>query len=165
MWQVVSANSGAIAAISSAIAAIAIIAIFWQAIMLRKGNKLNAFNSFLEAWGSVKDREDRGFVLRQFKFNGSLNELSDEQREKVEAVLGKCNVLCLMTLEGAIPKKDVLKLLGRPMIRCWDKLEGFVNARRRQAGESEDGEEWGYVYPYQQFVNKYRAKLGLKDDL
>ena len=154
MWEIMTA-------ISSVIAAIAIVAIFWQAMMLRKQNRLSAFNSLLETWGSDKERKARRFIFREFKFTGNLDELNEEQGEKVELVLAKCNRISLMAFGELIPEKDVLRLVGRSMIRCWDNCEAFVKARRMQVGESEEGEEWSYMYPFQQFVNKNRTEVGL----
>lgn len=154
MWEVMSA-------ISSAVVAVGIVVIFWQAKMLRRDSKLNAFNSLLESWGGEEERKARRFILGEFEFDGNLSELSEDQAGRVEVILAKCNRISLMASEGLVSKEDILRLVGRSMIRCWDRLEGFVKARRKQAGESEGGEEWGYMYSFQQFVSENRTRVGL----
>jgi len=113
----------------------------------------------LEIWGNVEHREARRFVFRDFKFKG-LNNLTDEQRKKIELVLASCNRISYLTLNRLLPEEDVLRLIGRSMIRIWECLKPFIDARREEVGEQlYDRDPYRYMAQFEEFVKRYKSKL------
>ena len=158
MWQISSAWE-VITAISTAIIAVGVVFAFWELKEVRKARQIEAFNAFLRIWGSTEEREARRFVFKEFKFT-SLSNLTDEQRKKIEMVLANCNRISYLTLNRLVPEEHVLRLIGRPIIRVWDRLEPFIQARREEQGEKpEIKDPYKYMMYLEEFVEKYRAKL------
>jgi len=62
-----------------------------------------------------------------------------------------------MSLRKLVPEKDVVELMGDPMVRCWERLQGFVEARRAESEESNPKKP--YMYHFEEFVKKNRAKV------
>lgn len=181
--RAITANSAAITALFTFITAIGVLLAFWQLKEAKGKRQIEAFNTFLAIWGSVEEREARRFVFREFKFS-SLPSLTDDRRKKIEMVLASCNRISYLTLRGLVPVEDVLGLIGRPMIRVWDCLHPFIEARRAAARREEVGENpvseaphiidakrtdvgekldsdapYAYMAHLQEFVRRYRKKV------
>jgi len=181
--RAITAKYAAITALFTAITAIGVLFAFSQLMEARRTRRIEAYNTFLEIWGNVEEREARRFVFREFKF-GSLPSLTDDERKKVEMVLASCNRISYLTLKKLVPEEDVLRLTGRPIVRLWDYLHPFIEARREEARRQEVGQEpvsedphiidvkrtdvgeklddadpYAYMAHLQEFVKKYRTKV------
>jgi len=155
MWQMTNAWD----VMTAVFTAIGVIAAFHELQEVRKARRIEALNTFLGIWGSIEEREARRFVFREFDFNG-LNSLADEQRKKIEMVLTNCNRISYLVLNRLVPEEDVLRLIGRPIIRVWDCLEPFIRGRREEVGQKLDTEDpYRYMVHLEWFVRKYRNKL------
>lgn len=160
LWQITS-GWNVITSVSSGILALGIIAVIWQVHLLKKQNRLTAFNSLLQQWGGEEERKARRYVIREFKFKegDNLENLDDDSRSKAELVLARCNRISFLASKGLISEKDVFEFAGRSMVRCWDKTKDFIKARRRQVNEPEEGELLSYMYHFQQFIMENRKEL------
>jgi len=163
VWQINSVWD-VITALCTAIIAAGVFLAFWQLKEARNATRIEALNTLLEMWGNVEQREARRFVFRDFKFNG-LNNLTDEERKRIETVLASCNRISYLTLNRLVPEEDVLRLVGRPMIRVWDRLKPFIDARREEVGEQIDKEDpYRYMTWFEEFAKKYKTKLRPKSN-
>ena len=162
IWQITS-GWDVVSSVSSAVIALGVVFVFWQVWTLRKESRLNQFSSLLVQWGSEDERKARRYVVREFKFDkgDNLENLDDNSRTNGELVLARCNRISFLALKGLISEKDILEFAGRSMVRCWDKTENFIKARRRQVNEPEEGEPLSYMYHFRQFVTKNRKKLNM----
>ena len=86
VWHITSAWE-VMTAIATAVIALGIVGGIWQLLVNRSMRKLEAFNSLLEIWGGLEEREMRRYVFSDY----NLEQLSDEGRKKVESVLAICN--------------------------------------------------------------------------
>ncbi len=149
-----------ITAIATAIVALGIGLAFRQLRGDVKARRLQAFNSLLDIWGGEREREARGYVFRDFKFD-DLADLRDERRKselaKVELTLAICNRISFMALHKLIPEKAVQEFVGDPMVRCWDKLQDFIMARRDEF--KEDKLRKIYMCQFEEFIKRNRAKI------
>ncbi|NWF78309.1 MAG: hypothetical protein HXY36_06960 [Chloroflexi bacterium] len=103
-------------------------------------------------------------MFTEFKFS-SLTSLNDDHRKKVEMVLASCNRISYLTLNRLVPEEDVLGLIGRPIIRVWDCIKPFIDARREEVGEKLDSEDpYRYMVHLEESVKRYRTKLQLKSN-
>ena len=159
IWHITS-GWDVITAIATAIVALGIGLAFRQLRGDVKARRLQAFNSLLDIWGGVQEREARGYVFRDFKFD-DLADLRDERRKselaKVELTLAICNRISFMALEKLVTEKAVRELVGDPMVRCWDKLQDFVEARRDEFKEEKLKKL--YMCQFEEFVKRNRAKV------
>ncbi len=64
-----------------------------------------------------------------------------------------------MSSRKLVPEKDVIELMGDPMMRCWDKLQDFVEERRSEAKTKMGTPQKAYMYHFEEFVKKNRAKV------
>lgn len=160
-WDVITAVS---VVVSTAMIVLGVFFAYWQLKEARKTRQIEAFNIFLEIWGSIEEREARRFVFRKFsKLFSGLDSLAGRHRRKIEMVLANCNRISYLTSSGLVPEKDVLKLIGRSMIRVRDCLKPFIDARRKKVGEKSD-DPYGYMASLEEFVKEYRNKLERKSN-
>ncbi len=160
MWQITSWWD-VITSVSTGVLGLGIILIIWQACLIKNQNRLNALNSLLQQWGDKEQREDRGYVIGEFKFDeeDKLEDLEDDSRKKVESVLAIYDRTSFLALKGLVSKKDVLEIVGGSMVQCWDKTENFIKARRRQRGEPKERKKGSYIYNFEEFVTKNRERV------
>ncbi len=160
MWQITSWWD-CISAVSSGILALGIIAVIWQVCLLKKQNRLNAFNSVLQQWGGIEERKTRRYVMKEFKFDkeDSLEDLNEDCLDKVELVLATCDRTSFLALKVPKSEKDIVEFVGRSMIQIWNKTQTFIKARRKRRNEPEEGKPGSYVYFFQQFVMRNRREL------
>jgi len=148
-WDVISS-------VSSGILAVGVIAVLVQLRLLKKQNRLNVLGSLLLQWGDKDEREDRGYVIGEFRFDeeDKLEDLEEGSRRRVESALAIYDRTSFLALKRLVSKKDVLEIMGRSMEQCWGKTQNFVKARRRQRGEPEEGGQGCYMHSFEQFVAK-----------
>lgn len=149
-----------ITAIATVIIAFGIWFAFLQLRVDVKARSLQSFNSLLDIWGGEREREARRYVFRDFKFN-DLASLRDDRRkselDKIELTLAICNRISFMALEKLVTEKAVRELVGDPMVRCWDRLQDFIMARRDEFKEEKLKKL--YMCQFEEFVKRNRAKV------
>lgn len=126
-----------------------------------KARKVSAWQALLETWGDDSSRKARKYI---FNFDlldkTSIEALSEEELNSIEATLARCNRISYMVNYGLINNEDVLYFIGKSMLKLWEKLTPFVEYRRDQVGENSDGSSpYTYMKFFQDFIDKNQKEL------
>jgi len=117
---------------------------------------MQAYALVLEQLGDEQEREARRYVYMQFpKGKKTLGDLPDNERIKVENVLGAFDRIGFLVLKRFYPTNYIADFVGLPILRCWDKLSDYVH-QRRQDDEKETQVKSTYMQYFEALVEIIR---------
>lgn len=134
----------------TAITAIGVIfGVLYARYQIKEANhmrKLQTFNTLLAFWGGKEERVARRYVEEKFpKGQIEISGLDEEERENLEACLACFNRIAFLTRKGLVLIDDAVDYFGYRAMRCWDKVETYVEKRRE--------EDQGYLGSFKWFVD------------
>lgn len=109
--------------------------IYRQLKLIRKQLNLTAFSDIHKELHSPQGKEDRKFVYNlpdNYDFSKILDQKKmKKQKEKIERVCDSFEHAGLLIKADLIDKELFFKSFYTVLIKCWNKLENYVNLRRK----------------------------------
>jgi hypothetical protein len=145
-----------IAAICQVVASVAVvIGIPFALFQLREATRarnLEVLARTFEEFRSEVFFEDRRFVYSHEQFDYDC--CDEAQRTRLERLINTYNRIAFLVLKGLTSRQLVLELYSGAFIASWQKLEGYVRARRAYTGFS----DWAIHFEQiAELAEKYRG--------
>lgn len=146
------------ASISQVLASISVIAaIIFAVVQLREATRtryLEAVARIFEEFRSKAFFQDRRFIYSHDAFDYAS--CTDEERTQIERSINTFNRMSFLVEKGLLPKKLVLEMWSGALLSVWQKLESYVQDRRRVTGFS----DWAIQFEHMAALSReYRTTV------
>lgn len=137
VWEFVQSNSEALTALFTIVGSTAVvfatILALPQLIVVRRNAQLESTLTFLKLM--KEGSEDREFVYKELPVDiQALQQLSDQNRRRVEKVIVSLNDVGLLFEEVTIPKRLFFGVYHTMIIRLWYKLQHYAKYHETRIG-------------------------------